>query len=132
MGLTQVKRIGCSLVWLLKLFWELQRLCKEGQLNANPSDQAWTMMGTMDLQEEMSDDFNTHRVVVEESYLHVQRNAVLKTDFTHRERPVSRQIRLRVRYDYNFLQFSIFHRTQFCLDFFWSRIDLGKKAFKIC
>ena len=65
------------------IFRELHKLRTGGQLNANPADQAWAMMGTLDLQEEMSDDFNTHRVVVEESYRHVQRNAVLKTDFTH-------------------------------------------------
>ena len=65
------------------IFWELHQIRTEGQLNADPANQVWAMMSTMDLQEKMSDDFNKHRVVVEESYLHVQKNLVLKIDFIH-------------------------------------------------
>ena len=65
------------------VFRELHRIRTVGQLNTDPADQVWAMMSTMDLQEEMSDDFNKHRVVVEESYSHVQKNAVLKAEFTH-------------------------------------------------
>ena len=75
------------------IFRALHKLRTGRQLNANPSNQAWAMMGTMDLQEQMSDDFNTHRVVVEESYLHVQRNAVLKTDFTHQMEEMNKKIK---------------------------------------
>ena len=75
------------------IFRELHKLRTGGQLNTNPADQAWAMMGTLDLQQEMSDDFNTHRVVVKESYLHVQRNAVLKTDFTHQMEQMNKTIK---------------------------------------
>ena len=50
-------------------------------------------MSTMDLQEKMSNDFNTHQVVVEESYLHVQKNAVLKIDFTHQMEEMLKKIK---------------------------------------
>ena len=41
------------------------------------------MISTMKLQEKLSDNFNSHEIVVNESYSHVQRNGVLKVDFDH-------------------------------------------------
>ena len=41
----------------------------------------------------MSDDFNTHQVVVKELYLHVQKNAVLKIDFTQQMEEMLKKIK---------------------------------------
>ena len=38
-------------------------------------------MHTMQLQQALQEDFNTHEIVVNESYIHVHRNGVLKADF---------------------------------------------------
>lgn len=38
-------------------------------------------MSTMKLQDELQDDFNNHKIVVNKLYAHVQRNGVLKIDF---------------------------------------------------
>ena len=41
------------------------------------------MISTMKLQEKLSDDFNSHEIVVNKSYSHIQRNGVLKVNFDH-------------------------------------------------
>ena len=62
-------------------------------MNADPVDQVWAMMSMMDLQEKMSDDFNKHQVVVKESYSHVQKNSVLKIEFTHQMEEMLKKIK---------------------------------------
>ena len=50
-------------------------------MNPHPGNQAWAMISTMALQEKLDEDFNTHKIVVDELYSHVQKNGVLKIEF---------------------------------------------------
>ena len=75
------------------IFRELQLLCSGGQMNPNPGNQAWAMMSTMTLQEKLCEDFNTHKIVVDESYAHVQKNGVLKIEFTQQIEAVKSDIK---------------------------------------
>ena len=61
-------------------------------MNPHPGTQAWSMMSTMALQEKLCEDFNTHKIVVEESYAHVQKNGVLKIEFTQQMEEVKTSI----------------------------------------
>ena len=51
------------------------------------------MISTMKLQESLSDNFNSHEIVVKESYAHVQRNGVLKVDFDHQVEELNKTIK---------------------------------------
>ena len=75
------------------IFRELQLLCTGGQLNPHPGNQAWPMMSKMVLQENLGKDFNTQKIVVDESYSHVQKNRVLKIEFTQQMEEVKTAIK---------------------------------------
>ena len=74
------------------IFRELQLLRSGGQMNPCPGTQAWAMMSTMALQEKLGEGFNTHQIVVDESYAHVQKNGVLKIEFTQQMEEVKASI----------------------------------------
>ena len=50
-------------------------------------------MSTMQLQEKLVDDFNSHRIVVNKSYSHVQKNGVLKVEFKYQMSEMKREIK---------------------------------------
>ena len=64
------------------IFWELQLLRMGGQLSqVDPALEAWAYIQTMALQEELSDDFSAHEIIIKVLHTHIQRNCVLKSNF---------------------------------------------------